>query len=452
MTKTLDDTRGQMFSNQDLRNLILPLIVEQALNLLVGVADSMMVSYAGEAAMSGVALVDMYAFLVNTVLAAIGGGGAVVVSQYIGNRSHDRANHSAGQLIMLAAILSTIVMGFTLIAHRGILELFYRSVQPDVMAAADQYLLITAFSYPFLGIYNASTALFRSMEKTNRTMQVSILMNVINVVGNAIGIFGLHAGVAGVAVPTLLARMTAGLVMTGMAFNQKNEIFITWKSILTVEKEYIRRILHIAIPNGIENGLFALGRMLVTSVVSLFGTSQIAASSASLSVGTIAIIVCSANNLATVTVIGQCVGAGEYDQAEYYMKKILKISYTGVIALTILMEIALPWILGMYELSAEAYHYAIILVTIHNVGACFIHPLSFNMANGLRATGDARYTMIVGMISMLFFRVGAAVLFGIILNFQVMGVWFAMISDWLARSTAFVWRFRSGKWRNYRAI
>lgn len=441
-----------MFSNTDLRKLILPLIVEQGLAFFVGVADSMMVSYAGEAAMSGVALVDMFAFLITTVLAAIGSGGAVVVAQYVGHGDQKKANLAASQLLMLAGLISAVMMVFTLIAHRGILHLFYPTVEADVMTAARRYLWITAFSFPFLGIYNSAAALFRSMGMTNRTMQVSLLMNIINIIGNAIGIFVLHAGVAGVAVPTLISRMVAGLVMSGMAFNTKNRIFVERRWILHWNGEYVKRILHIAIPNGIENGLFSLGRILVTTVVSLFGTSQIAASSAALSVGTIAIIVCSADNLAIVTVVGQCVGAGEYDQAAYYVKKILKISFTGVVCMTILMEFALPLILGMYALTPEAYHYAVILVTIHNVGACFIHPFSFNLANGLRATGDARYTMMVGLISMVIFRVGAAVLFGILLNFQVMGVWFAMLSDWTARSAMFLWRFKSGKWREYSAI
>ena len=452
MNSSTKSVPARMFSGRDLRKLIFPLIIEQSLTFMVGVADSMMVSYAGEAAMSGVSLVDMYAVMISTILAAVGGGGAVVVSQYIGSRETEKANHCAGQLILLAAIISTAAMVFTLTAHTGILQILYHRIEPDVRQAAETYIVLTAWSYPFLGIYNASTALFRSMEKTSHTMAVSIVMNIINVTGNAIGIFVLHAGVAGVAVPTVIARITAGLLMTGMTFSAKNRIRVAWRDIFSWHRDFIGKILNIAVPNGIENGLFTLGRILVTSIVSGFGTSQIAASSAALSVGTIAIIVTSADNLAIVTVVGQCVGAGEYDQAEYYMKKIMKISYAGNIVMMVIMQMFLPRILGLYELSAEGYRYAWILVTIHNVGACFIHPTSFNLANGLRATGDARFTMVVGMVSMIFFRVGAAVLFGIVLNFQVMGVWFAMLCDWAARSTAFMWRFRSGVWRKYRAI
>ena len=442
----------RMFSDQDLYKLIVPLVIEQALAFFVGVADTMMVSYAGEAAMSGVSLVDMYTFLVSTLLAALGTGGAVVVSQYIGHRDQKQANESAGQLMLIAAVGSTLLMIFSLVLRVQIINLFYPNIEADVRAAAVRYIFITAFSYPFLGLYNASAALFRSMKKTTHTMIVSIIMNIINVVGNAIGIFVLHAGVDGVAVPTLLSRMAACFLMTGMLFMKGQQIRVSFSSIFRVDKEHVRRVLHIAIPNSIENGLFALGRILVTSIVSLFGTHQIAASSAALSVGTIAIMVCSGNNLACVTVIGQCVGAGEYEQAKYYMKRILKISYLGNIAITVIMQIFLNQILGLYDLSGEAVRYAYILVTIHNVCACFIHPTSFNLANGLRATGDAAYTMKVGMVSMFIFRVGAAILFGIILNFQIIGVWMAMISDWTARSCAFIYRFKSGKWKEKRAI
>lgn len=443
---------NRMFSDRDLYKLIVPLVIEQALTFFVGVADTMMVSYAGEAAMSGVSLVDMYTYLISTLLIAVGGGGAVVVSQYIGHKDQKQANDSAGQLLLVALISSVFLMAFTLLLRSQILHLFYPKVEEEVGRAALRYMLITGLSYPFLGIYNASAALFRSMKKTTHTMAVSIVMNVINVAGNAIGIFVLHAGVDGVAVPTLISRMAACFIMAGMLFMPGHPIRVSLSSVFRLDPEHVRRVLHIAVPNSIENGLFALGRILVTSIVALFGTHQIAASSAALSIGTIAIMVCSGNNLACVTVIGQCVGADEYDQAEYYMKRILRISYAGNIIITVIMQIFLNGILGFYDLSPEAVGYAYMLVTIHNVAACIFHPTSFNLANGLRATGDAAYTMKVGMISMLFFRVGAAYLFGVLLNFQVIGVWMAMVSDWTARSCAFLYRFRSGKWREHKAI
>ena len=287
-----------MFSDKDLRKLIVPLVIEQILAVLVGTADTVMVSYAGESAISGVSLVDMFAYMVITILTALATGGAVIVSQYLGNKEQENANRAAGQLMVGTLLASGVVCVICAALNSQILHLLYGSAEESVLQAAETYMFITAFSFPFLGIYNSSAALFRSMKKTNMTMYVSLLMNVINIAGNAIGIFVLKAGVAGVAVPTLLSRAVAGIVMTALAFNAKHEVYLKAKNVFCRNFEMLRRILKIAIPNAIENGLFALGRVLVTSIVAMFGTAQIAANGVAGSVDLIAIIVVSAMNLA----------------------------------------------------------------------------------------------------------------------------------------------------------
>lgn len=452
LKQTLQKSNTGLFSNKALRRLIIPLVIEQVLVILVGAADTMMVSYAGEAAMSGVSLIDMYAFMIITVMAAVSTGGAVIVSQYLGNKDNRNANLSASQLMTISGLVSMGLMAISMILHRGILNLFFGSVAPDVMQAADKYLLITAISFPFLGIYDSGAALYRSMEKTNITMYVSLLMNIINIAGNAVGIFVLKAGVAGVAVPTLISRIAAGIIMTILVFRKSNTVYICSKEIFSWKHDYIKRILKIAVPNGIENGLFALGRILVLSITALFGTTQLAANSAALSISQVAILVVNAVNLAMVTVVGQCVGATDYPQASMYMKKLIKISYIATFILSAAVCIFLPFILSLYKLSYEAYHLAFILVFIHNIAAVILHPLSFNLANGLRAAGDAKYTMYVGICSMIIFRFGVAVLFGIVMQLGVIGVFIAMVADWSARSVLFVIRYISGKWKNYRAI
>ena len=304
-----------MFSNQALRKLIFPLVIEQVLVMLVGMADTAMISYAGEAAISGVALVDMVNYLVITLLTALATGGAVIVSQYLGSRDEQSSRCAAGQLMTVTFFVSLAIMAVCLLLHRAILRLLFGAVDADVMQAAVTYFFITALSIPFLGVYNSSAALFRSMGKTRVTMYVSLLMNAINIAGNAVGVFVLRAGVAGVAVPTLIARAVAGVLMTRLAFRRKNVVSLAWEQILCWKREMVSRILKIAVPNAIENGLFTLGRVLVTTIVATFGTSQIAANGIASSVDMVAIIVVSAINLAIVTVVGQCVGANEYDQA-----------------------------------------------------------------------------------------------------------------------------------------
>ncbi len=441
-----------LFSNQSLKKLIWPLIVEQILIMIVGMADTMMVSYAGEAAISGVGLVDMVNNLIITVLAAIATGGAVIVSQYIGNQDKEKANFASGQLMVITAIISTIIMIFCLIFHKVILSLFFGSIEADVMKACIIYFLITALSFPFLGIYNSSSALFRSIEKTKVTMYVSLLMNAINIIGNYIGVIVLGAGVAGVAIPTLISRIVAAVIMFALSLDYKNMVYVKMKDIRVIDGNMVRKILQIAIPNGIENGLFTLGRVLVTSIVSMFGTSQIAANSVAGSIDQIAIVVVNAINLGIVTVVGQCVGANDYNQASYYIKKLMKISYVVTAIIGGIVIIALPWILDLYTLSNEARQLTYLLVIMHNVMAFALHPTSFVLPNGLRATGDVKYSMYVGIGSMIVFRLGAAILCGIWLNMGIIGVWIAMGTDWLCRSVCFTVRFIRGKWKQFRVI
>lgn len=421
-----------MFSNKDLRKLIFPLVIEQALVMMVGIVDTVMVSYVGEAAISGVALVDMINYLIIVVLSAIDTGGAVIVSQYLGRKDKKNAGRCASQLLLVTVLLSIAIMGICLVFHTMILELLFGAID--------------------VGIYNSSAAIFRSMQKTKITMYVSVLINVINIAGDAIGIFVLHAGVAGVAVPTLVSRMAGAVIMLAMSFNEKNQVSVKMREIFAWNKETVKKILRIAVPNGIENGLFALGKVLVTSIVALFGTYQIAANGMANGIDQIAILVVNAINLAVVTVVGQCSGAGEYDQAEKYTKKLMKISYIATGTLGLGVCLLLPVIHGFYIISEETWKLGCILVVMHNVMAFLLHPTSFNLSNSLRASGDVKITMYIGIGSMLVFRLGTAVFLGIVCNMGIIGVWIAMGMDWLARSVAFSIRYKSGKWKKIRVI
>lgn len=441
-----------MFTNQSLKRLIIPLIIEQVLIMFVGLGDTMMVSSVGEAAISGVALVNMVNELVICILAAVATGGAVIVSQYIGSENTKQANKSASQLLLITFIISLVMMIFALLLHQVILNLLFGSVDVDVMQAATTYFLICALSFPFLGIYNSMSAIFRSIGNTKTTMVVSLIMNAINLIGNAIGVFVLHAGVAGVAVPTLISRAFAALLIIYLATNKENKVFITMSEIVKFDRPVVQRILNIAIPNGIENGLFQLGRVMVGSIVALFSTTQIAANGVANSIDMIAIIVAQALNLAIITVVAQCAGANEHEQASLYIKKMMKIAYICTGSLNIVVFLLLPFILQFFSLSNEAYEIAYILILSHNLLAFFLNPTSFILPNALRAVGDVKYTMKVGIFSMLVFRLGTAVVFGIFLNLGVYGVWVAMGADWLFRSIAFMARYQRGKWKTIKAI
>lgn len=441
-----------MFSNRDLKKMIFPLVGEQILVILVGMLDTAMVSYAGEAAVSGVSLTDMLNYFFMTVFAAIATGGAVIVSQYLGGQDIGKAKETSGQLFLTSGIFSLGCAVICLLFNRHILQLLFGAIEEDVMAAAAQYFLVTACSFPFLGIYNAGAALFRSMQRTKDTMYVSLLMNVVNVAGNTVGIFVLHAGVLGVAIPTLLSRMVAAFAMTVLAFQKQNPVYVEWKNIFCKNTDMMRRILKIGVPNGIENGLFALGRVLVTSIIALFGTTQIAANGVANSIDGIAIIVVNSINLAIVTVTGQCVGAQAYGEAKKYIRKLMSVSYVSTFLLGAAVCLSLPLLRGFYDVSEDVWNLSCILIFLHNVMAALLHPTSFNLSNALRAAGDVKFTMYAGVLSMILFRLGVAAVCGIVFNMGIFGVWAAMGMDWLGRSMAFAVRYKSGKWKDYRAI
>ena len=326
----LDESR-KIFSNKDLRRLIVPLFFEQLLAVLVGVVDTFMISYAGEAAVSGVSLVNMFNTVFIFLFSALAAGGAVVVSQYIGSKNRSEGNMAAAQLMLVSVIFSVVIMSFVLIFNHPLLRLMFGRVENDVMSACVTYLRISAYSYPALAIYNAGAAICRSMGKTNVTMYLSVIANGINMIGNAIGVFVLHAGVAGLAWPSFIARTFSAAVIVVLCFKKKNTVYLEMKKIMQFSFTMQKKILSIAVPNGIENGLFQLAKVALSSITALFGTVQIAANGVAQSFWSVAALMGGAFGLAFVTVIGQCMGAGDSEAAAYYMKKLLKITFLASI-------------------------------------------------------------------------------------------------------------------------
>ena len=451
---TIPDER-KIFSNHDLKILIVPLFLEQLLEVLVGVSDTFMVSYEGEAAVSGVSLVNMFNTVFIFLFSALAAGGAVVVSQYIGSRDEKNGNLSAGQLVMISAVFSAAVTIFSLALNRQLLRLLFGEVDPDVMDACVTYLQISAYSYPAIVLYNAGAAVCRSMGKTSVTMNISLASNGINIVGNAVGVFVLHAGVAGVAYPSLIARTFSAVVILILCFRKKSSpasVRLAWKNIFRWESGMVKRILGIAVPNGIENGLFQLTKVALSSITALFGTVQIAANGVAQSFWSVAALMGTALGLAFVTVIGQCMGAGDTEAAEYYMKKLLRITLLASILWNALILAVTPLVLKGYALSDETADLVAVLVIIHNIFNALFYPLSGALANGLRAAGDVRYTMYVSIFSTIGCRVVFSILFGIFLDLGVIGIAFAMCLDWMIRAMFFWIRFRGGKWKEFRVI
>lgn len=438
-----------LFSNVDLRRLIFPLVLEQILAITVGMADTMMISSVGEAAVSGVSLVDMINVVIINIFAAMATGGAVVTSQLIGARRPKEARGSAGQLLLLCAAISLAVMALALLLKRPLLRLFFGSIEPDVMGHAETYLFYSALSYPFLAIYNACAALFRAKGNSKISMQVSLLMNVLNVIGNSILIFAVHWGVAGAAISSLFSRIVAAGVMLVLITRPTDSLYVERK-FPRPDFALIRRILRIGVPNGLENSFFQLGRVLVVSMIALFGTVQIAANAVANNIDSLGCIPGQAMNLAMITVVGRCIGAGDYQQASYYIKKLLKITYLCTVVLNACLLLSLPLLLKIYQLSGETLQLAALLIVIHNGCAMLLWPASFTLPNALRASNDVRFTMVVSIFSMAAFRIAFSYVLCVLCGWGAVGVWIAMVMDWVFRVVLFTWRVKSGKWKQFR--
>lgn len=440
------------FNNAALKALILPVLIEQFLALLVGIADTLMISYAGEAAVSSVSLVDQLNNVFIMVFAALASGGAVVASQYVGRQDQENGDLAASQLVMSIGAISILLTAVVLAFGRSLFGLLFGKVENDVLESGMIYLRITAFSFPFLAVYNGCAGLFRSMGKTKVLMLVSMAMNGVNVVGNAIGVFALRAGVAGVAYPTLFSRAFAAVVMFRLAMDERNPIRLRLPKIFIFQPSMIARIFRIAVPNGIENGLFQLSKVALSSMVATFGTIQIAANGVAQSFWSMSALLNIAMGPVFITVVGQYMGAGDVEGADYYMKKLLRITQLGAFLWNVVLALITPMVLQLYSLSPEAMRLTLVLALIHNSFNFLLGPMAFAFANGLRAAGDVKFTMYAAIFATVVCRVSLAYLFAVAMQMGAVGVAIAMVCDWGIKATLVAIRYKGGKWRTMRVI
>ena len=439
--------KERLFTNRQLLTLLWPLVIEQALEILVGMADTVMVSSVGEAAISGVSLVDMINQLIITLFGALATGGAVVTSQYLGAKRQGDAAKSAGQLVGLSALLGVSVAAFCLLTRTAQLRLFFGTITDDVMEACLVYFTITSLSFPFLALYNAGAAIFRSTGNSAVSMKVSVIVNAINFFGNAFCVFVLKMGVAGVAVPTLISRAVGAAIILALAAKPEYILHITLRTVTHLERSTAKNILYIGIPSAFENSLFQLGRVLVVSMISLFGTVHISANAVANNLDAIGCIVGNAMGLAMITVIGRCVGAQDFEQVKYYTKKLLLWDYIAQGAVNVAVILLLNQILSLYTLTPETRALSWALVMIHDGCALLLWPAAFVLPNALRAANDVRFTMMASVVSMIVFRMGLSWILCVNMGLGAVGVWYAMVVDWICRIICFVTRFVTGTWK-----
>ena len=441
-------TREITFTNKALITLIVPLVIEQFLNVAVGLADSLMVASVGEAAVSAVSLVDSINVLLIFALNALATGGAVVCGQFLGRRELHRARDAAQQLLVFVTLLAVGITALLYACKYLVLHVLFGQIEADVMAYANTYFLIVEASIPFMALYSAGAAIFRVMGNSAVSMRISLVMNAINVGGNALLIFGFGMGVEGVAIPTLVSRMAAAAAVLVLLRNPQLDIHLPKHKKYRYNPRTVGKILRIGVPSSIESSLFQLGKILLLSLVSTFGTASIAANAIANNVAVIQNLIGNSVGLAMITVVSQCVGAHDFYHTRLYASKLMKWTYVASAIWILLLFTVQPFILDLYNVSDEAARLAAIILWLH--GGCWIvlWPVSFTLPQALKGAGDTSFVMIAAVASMWIFRIFLGYLFAKYMGFGVIGTWLAMFADWVFRGALFIWRWKSGKWES----
>ena len=452
--KTMKTTTKQthLYSNTDLRKLLIPIIIEQLLSSLMGTVDTMMVSNVGSAAISAVSLVDSINILVIQALSALAAGGAILCSQYIGSEKRDGAIRSAQQVLFVMTVLSVALSAGCLIFRVPLLRVIFGAVEADVMKNSQVYFLFTLLSFPFIGLYDAGASILRAQNNSRSPMVISVISNFMNIGGNAILIFGFHMGVEGAAISTLISRIFCAVVVLWKLRDESKPIFV--KQYLSIRPDFglIKKILFIGIPSGIENSMFQFGKLAIQSTVSTLGTVAIAAQAMTNILENLNGVAAIGVGIGLMTVVGQCLGAGRKDEAIYYIKKLCWLSEVVIVASCLLVFVLtkpITMIGGMEAESAKLCMQMMIFITI-------VKPLCWVMAfvpgYGMRAAGDVKFSMITSCCTMWLCRVSLCIYLCRVWGFGPIAVWIGMAADWSLRSILFTIRFKSGKWLNHHLI
>ena len=452
MKKYSIDKNNLLFSNKALVALLIPIVVEQLLNSFMGMIDTMMVSNVGSEALSGVSLVDSVNNLIVQLFSAMATGAAIVCSHYVGMRDKEGANNAAKQVVISDGVIALVITVFGIIFKRQILGIIFGQIEPGVMENAVIYFFFTALSYPFLALFSAGSAIFRSCGNSRYPMTVSVISNVINIIGNYILIFTFDMGVTGAAIATLISRIFCMVAVYVALAKPRQDIMVNDYMNIRPDWSLIKTILAIGIPSGIENSMFQFGKLAIQSTVSTMGTAVIAAQAMTNILEGLNGIFGLGVGMCLMTVVGQCMGAGRKEEARYYIIKLCIIAEVGITISCLLVYAMLRPVTVIAGMESTSAALCIEMMTAITIVKPLIWTGSFVPAYGLRAAGDVRFSMTTSIITMWGCRVALCIFLVRTYNMGPMAVWYGMFADWALRSVIFFSRFLSGKWMKKEVI
>lgn len=444
--------KKHLFTNKQLWALLVPVVVEQILNSLMGTADTMMVSNVGSAAISAVSLVDSINVLVIQVFAALAAGGTIICSQYMGQKNTKNATDAAKQLIFIITAIAVVLTVVCVVFQIPLLHLIFGKVEAEVMTNSEVYFLYTALSFPFIAVFNAGSSVFRAQENTRLPMTISVISNIMNIVGNAILIFGFHMGVAGAALSTLISRIFCAIVVMYFLRSPKEEICVRDYTKIRPDRHKIKMILALGIPTGIENGMFQFGKLAIQSTVSTLGTAAIAAQAMTNILENLNGIAAIGIGIGLMNVVGECIGAGRKDEAIYYTKKMCLVSEVVIIISCLLVFALTKPIIHLGGMSAESGRMCFFMVTWITIIKPIVWVPAFIPAYSMRAAGDVKFSMILSCTTMWLCRVTLCVVLCRVFGFGPIAVWIGMFSDWTLRGIFYTLRFHGKKWLDHKVI
>ena len=452
MVNKIKDQNTKFFSNADLAKLFFPIAVEQFLEYSLGLANSLMAASVSESAVSAISLVEFVMALFISIFTAIATGGSVVASQYLGSKQSGNAKITANQLVWFSFIFALFIAAVIIVLKDIILDYVFGDIGEQVRHDTSHYLVFSAISAPFLAVYAAAAAIFRTISNAKLPMYIMAAANLLNVLLTAISIYTFHTGILGIAISTLIAKMLACFVIVYLLLDIRLKLHIRKSFIYKFDYEIIKKILNIGVPYGFENSMFYVGRIIVLSLVSLFGTASIAANAVGGTIVMFQVLPGMAIGTGLSVVVSRCIGANDFAQAKFYVRKSMISIYIVQLFSTAVILLLLEPLLLVYNLSSEAINLTRQIVWYHGIAMCLIWPLAYTYPTVFRAAGDAKYPMIVNLVCMFACRVILAYVFALTFDLGMIGTWFAMFADWAVKAVLFTIRYLKGTWMKFKAI